>query len=153
MADFSAILGKKATEVVKPPVKPVGTYIAQIAGLPKQENPTVQGEERVVLSFPIKLLSAQADVDPDKLSAPGMGEIHSWPAFKKDFWIDDPQGEYALTQFLTHTLDIPQEGTLGEMVAQAVGKQLIAEIIHKPYISKQTGEPEIAANLGKTAKA
>ena len=154
MADFTSVLSKKADDVVKPPVKPAGVYLAQISGLPSQENPTVQGTERVVLSFPVKLIAAQSGVDSDALSNPLLGDISSWQAFKKDFWIDDPQGEFALKNFLTGVLEIASAGkTLGEMVAESVGHQFLVTIIHKPFISKTTGEPDIAANLGPVAKA
>jgi hypothetical protein len=66
MVDFTEILGKKAADVEKPKPKPTGTYLAQVQGMPKQKTPVVQGEERKILSFNLKMLSPRGDdVDLD----------------------------------------------------------------------------------------
>lgn len=156
MVDFTSVLSKKTSEVEKPKPKPVGTYLSTVSGMPKQKSITVQGEEKGIISFSIKLMSPQEDVDQEDLANFG-SDVTSWPPFNRDIWIDSPEGEWALRQFLTNTLGIePGEGknekTLGEMCAEAPGKQLLATLKHRPFMNKQN-EAEISTEIGATAKA
>lgn len=153
MVDFTEILGKKAAEVEKPRPKPTGTYLAQVNGMPKQKTPVVQGEERKILSFAIKVLSPRGDdVDMDALADPKVGDVATWPTFNKDIWIDTPEGEHALRQFLQNTLGIePGKKSLGEMAAESPGRQLLVTLKHRPYTDKNTNEAEIATDIGATA--
>lgn len=158
MVDFAEILGKKAADIEKPVPKPVGSYLASIQGMPKQKKVNVQGEERLIVSFNCKAGSPMEDVDLDDLNNPKVGEISTWPSFNKDIWIDTPEGEYQLEQFLTNVLGVePGEGknskSLGEMCAEAPGRQLIITLKHRPYTDKNTNEAEIATDIGATAKA
>lgn len=153
MPNFSDILGKKAAEVEKPRPKPTGTYLGSVQGLPKQKTVMVQGEERAILSFNVKLQAPQADVDMEVLNDPKVGDIATWPSFNRDIWIDTPEGEFALRQFLTNTLGIePGKKSLGEMCAESPGLQLLVTLKHRPYTDKNTNEAEIATEIGATAK-
>jgi hypothetical protein len=153
MVDFTEILGKKAAEVEKPRPKPTGTYLAAVQGMPKQKTAMVQGEERKILSFSIKVMAPRGDdVDQEELADPKVGEISAWPSFNKDIWIDTPEGEHALRMFLQNTLAIePGKKSLGEMAAEAPGKQLLVTLKHRPYTDKNTNEAEIATDIGATA--
>jgi hypothetical protein len=152
MPDFTSILGKKAVDVEKPKPKPTGTYLATISGMPKQKTIAVQGEDRAILSFSCKLTAPHSDVDEEALADPKIGEVSSWPPFNRDIWIDTPEGEFALRQFLTNTLGIePGKMTLGQMAAQAPGRQLLVTLKHRPYTDKNTNEAEIATEIGATA--
>jgi hypothetical protein len=158
MPDFTDILSKKAADVEKPVPKPVGNYLASIQGMPKQKKVNVQGEERLIVSFNCKAHSPMEDVDLDDLNNPKVGEISTWPSFNKDIWIDTPEGEFQLTQFLTNTMGIePMNGkekkSLGEMCAETPGRQLVITLKHRPYTDKNTNEAEIATDIGATAKA
>ena len=159
MPDFTEILSKKAVEAERPPPRPTGTYLAQVSGFPKQKEQTIQGEDRKILSFAIRIIAPHGDdVDLDQLNAPGQGDISSWPPFTRDIWdVDQPNGEYALRQFLTKTLGIDEgEGksarSFGEMLADANGKQLLVTLKHNPYTDKSTGEMVIGTQIGSTAK-
>jgi len=152
-ADFTEILGKKAADIEKPKPKPTGTYLSVIQGMPKQKTVMVQGEERKILSFGIKILTPRGDdVDMEALDDPKVGAIETWPTFNKDIWIDTPEGEFALRQFLNNTLGIePGKMSLGEMAAASPGKQLLTTLKHRPYTDKNTNEAEIATDIGSTA--
>lgn len=154
MPDFTDVLGKKAADVEKPVPKPVGSYLASIQGMPKQKKVNAQGEERLIISFSCKAQSPMEDVDADDLANTKVGEVSAWPSFNRDFWIDTPEGEYQLREFLTKVLDIePGDKTLGEMCAESPGKQLIITLKHRPYTDKNTNEAEIATDIGGVAKA
>lgn len=152
MADFTSILSKKAESVEKPKPKPTGTYLAVVSGMPKQKTPTVNGEERAILSFSCKIMAPQSDVDQDDLNDPKVGDISSWMPFNKDIWVDTPEGEFALRKFLTDVLGIEAgDKSLGEMAAESPGKQLLVTLKHRPFTDKNTNEAEIATDIGAVA--
>lgn len=151
-ADFTSILSKPAAAVEKPKPKPAGTYLSTVAGMPAQREVTFNGETNLVMNFKLKVMAPMQDVSQDALADPGVGELMTWPPFNKDFWVGTPEGEYAFKAFLTDHLGIePGDKTLGEMVAEAPGRQVLVTLIHKPYTDKTTGQPEIATNAGATA--
>lgn len=151
MPNFEEILSKKAAEVEKPKPKPTGSYQAQVMGMPKQKVINVQGEEVPILSFTCKVIAPMKDVDEDQLAA--AGDLSSWPPFNKDFWLNGENGVWAATQFLTSTLDIEEgDKTLGQLCTEAPGKQLVVTLKHRPYQNKDTGDMEIATEIGSTAK-
>lgn len=155
MVDFVDILSKKVDEVEKPKPRPVGTYLASIAGMPKQKKVNVQGEEKPIISFSCKILAPREDVDQGDLAE--HGDPSAWMPFNRDIWVDSPEGEWALRQFLQNTLDIDpgpkgKSKSLGEMCAEAPGRQLLITLKHRPFQNK-AGEMEIATEIGATAKA
>lgn len=154
MPNFTEALKKKSSDIEKPKPKPPGFYMGMIQGMPSVKNVKAQGEEKEVMSFTIRLLALIQVEDEEVLAS--LPEISAWPLMKHDFW-EGEQGEFALKQFLTNTLEIDpgkpgHERTLGEMCADAAGKQLKVELINKPY-TDQAGEMQIATNIKSTAKA
>jgi hypothetical protein len=151
MVDFTSILTTQADAVEKPKPRPVGSYLATLVGMPGQKTVQSQGEEKPIISFSCKIIAAGADVDQDDLSA--HGEVHSWPPYKKDFWVDTPEGQYALKRFLTETLGMEASGkTIAELLAESPGKQLTITLKHRPFVNRD-GDAEISTEIGSTAKA
>lgn len=149
MVDFTSILQKKVEDVEKPKPRPVGTYRGVIQGMFKQKTVKVQGEDRGILSFNVKLQMPHEDVDTEALSE--AGDISTWPPMNHDIWVDTPEGEWALRQFLSETLQIDGEGkSLGEMCAETPGLALNVNIGHRPFVNK-AGQPEIASEIKSTA--
>lgn len=152
-ADFTDILSKPVHSVEKPKPKPPGTYLGSIVGQPEQRTVTTKDGDKPVISFKVKLLQAQADVDQEKLSE--VDTVTSWPPMSHDIWVEGEQGQYNLRRFLADVLKIDpgssKDGkTLGQMCAEAPGKQLLVTVVNKPYMSKE-GTPEIGTNIGGTA--
>lgn len=152
MPNFSEILSKPVESVEKPKPKPVGTYIGSVVGMPVDKTVKVQGEERGILEFKLKISAAYEGVDADQLA--DVGDVTSWPPFIYSVWYDTPEGEFQLKNFLTTTLDIDGAGgkSFGELIAQAPGKQLLVTLKHRPYQDKNTREAEIATDVGSVAK-
>lgn len=152
MPNFSEILSKPVESVEKPKPKPVGTYIGSVVGMPVDRTVKVQGEERGILEFKLKLSSPYEGVDADQLAA--SGDVSAWPPFQYTIWYDTPEGEFQLRNFVENTLSIDAAGgkTFGELIAQAPGKQLLVTLKHRPYQDKNTGEAEIATDVGSVAK-
>jgi hypothetical protein len=150
MSNFMEVLNKRVDEVEKPKPRPVGSYVASIAGLPKTKDVKTKDGDREVLSFSCKLLMAREDVDQEQLA--DHGDISAWPPMSKDFW-DGPEALWQITQFLTKVLVIDDDGgskTVSELVAESPGKQFIVTLGHRPYVDKQ-GEPAIQTEIAGVA--
>lgn len=154
MVDFTEALNKPAEEVKKSPPQPVGTYQAMIQGMPKQLSRTINGEDIGIISFNCKALAPLEDVDQDHLTAEGQEPIQSWAPFRQEFWVNTANGVNSLVTWLENVLEIERTGkTVGQMIAEAPGKQLLVKLKHRPYTNKTTGEMEIAVDIDSTAKA
>jgi hypothetical protein len=148
--DFTSILSKSADAVEKPKPKPVGSYLAAIQGQYSVRQVETKDGERNILQFMLKALSAGPDVDASQLD----GNVTDWPPFRYDIWVNTPEDEYRLKQFLEGTLEIPMTGkTFSEGLAETPGKQLTITLGHRPYQDKATGEPAIATEVKSVAKA
>ena len=148
MANFADILNKPAEQVKKPKPRPIGTYLAIVNGPHKQKEVNDKG----VIDIQFKTMQAQADVDQAALAeAGGVGNIVT-----KSFWMQDNEGnttDYALVQFLEHHLGIEKTGkSIAQMLAEAPGKQVLITLKHRIYTDKSTNEPDIAVDVGSTAK-
>ncbi len=151
MVDFTAALNTSVDAVEKPKPRPVGSYTAVLVGMPSQKTVVVQGDEKPIISFSCKVISAGPDVDQDALAE--CGDLSSWPPFKRDIWIDSPEGQFALKQFLTNTLDLDAKGkSFAELLAESPGKQLTITLKHRPFMNRD-GEADISTEIGATAKA
>lgn len=148
MADFMDVLNQPAALVEKPKPRPRGTYLAQITGMPEQ----VERKDNKMLEFKCKLMMAQGDVDAEQLAA--QPELSTWPPMRYTVFINEP---WPLKRFLTEVLGIDpgsetDSKTLGQMVAEAAGKQLMVGVEHRPYTTAD-GQPEIASEIKTAAKA
>jgi hypothetical protein len=154
MADFTEILSKKVTEIEKPKPRPAGTYLAQTVGIPSQVTQQTKNGEMNKLVFKCKLLQAQTDVDTDALDE--QGDMSQWPPMNHDVIVNE-DNLWGLRRFLTEVLDIDggteaNPKTLGEMLADSGGRNLMVSIQHEPYTDRD-GQPAIAARIKGTAKA
>lgn len=149
MVDFASILNKPVEDVKKPEPVPPGDFTAVVQGVPAQKTVKVQGEDRLVLSFKLKLMSPREGVDSDALER--CGDITALPPMNKDIWVDTPQGEWELRNFLVNSLGIEGAGkSLGQMCGEAAGRQLVVTVKHRPYTDRDN-QPAIAAEVGGTA--
>lgn len=148
MADFMDVLNQKASDVEKPKPRPAGTYLGTIIGMPDQ----VERKDNKMLEFKVKLMMAKDDVDREKLDE--QPELSGWAPLKYTVFVNDP---WPLKRFLTEVLEIDpgdesDPKTLGQMVAEAPGKQILATIQHRPYMTADN-QPEISAEIKGVAKA
>lgn len=142
--NFDDVLNKSADEVEKPKAKPAGSYLGSVTAMPKEKKATVQGEERTILEWSVKLMVPQDDVSQDALAE--HPPISQWPPQRYDLWLTDDL--WGLKRFLTEVLGIDGAGkSFKEMIAEAPGKQAIFKGELKPYTDKNTGEPSLAFNI------
>lgn len=152
---FADILNKKAADTPEPKPTPTGTYLAGISSLPEQRTVTTKDGDRAVLRFKCKIISPQADVDMERLAeAAGEGGIVSLQPTNHDLWVDTPQGEYALQQFLQNTLGLElgegrNKKSYSELLPESVGKQLLITLVHN--MGMRDNKPVIFVNVGTVA--
>lgn len=148
MANFTDILNKPAETIEKPKPRPPGTYLCIVNGPHKQK----EVNDKPVISLAYKTMQAQEDVDQTALAeAGGVGNT-----IVQDFFLttnDGNDNSYQLLRVLTDHLGIEKSGkTLAQMLAEAPGKQILVSLKHEMYVDKSSGEPQIAARVGGTAK-
>lgn len=147
--NFNEVLSKKYEEVEKPKPRPLGSYLAAIQGVPEQREISSKNGDMIALAFKCKIMAAVQVDDQEALA--DQGDIMLWPPMSHDVFIHSPEGQWQLRQFLTETLGIEGEGkSLGEMVSESPGKQLLITLKHEPYTSK-ANTPEIATRIASTA--
>lgn len=73
--NFNDVLSTKLSEIERPPLIPMGHYIGRVTKVPGLE--TVGKGEWDTCDFPIQLMQAQDDVDPEALQAYGGLGKHS----------------------------------------------------------------------------
>lgn len=152
--NFTEALDRKAEEIQRPPVLPQGHYVCQVTGYSQDE---IYSEKRAEtfdkLTFNFSIISADKDVDPDELSE--FGNPAGNP-LRKDFIF--PRGEenkanferarWNLKRFLCEHVGVDDSGSLGEVIARAVGGQVLVQVTHRP----DPNDPQILyAEAGRTA--
>jgi hypothetical protein len=151
MASFEDILNQAVDDIEKPKPRPTGHYLGVVAGLPQQVVQGTKDGDRSILRFMIKPIAAQEDVDQDNLAE--HGELATWPPFRRDYWIDTPEGLYNAKLFLTEVLGIEagKGATFSQIASESPGKQVVFELGHRPFV--RDGQPEIATEIKSVAKA
>ena len=146
MTDFTALLEKPMNEIEKPKPLPDGSYLATLGqhefGKAKNEKQTP------FVSFKVMLNEAMPDVDADALTEALRGkqltEVNMRPI--EQYLTDD--AVWRLKEMLQHAR--VEEGLpLGEAIQQAVGRQLVVVVEHKPSKDGTT----TYANIVRTAEA
>lgn len=147
---FSDVANKKADEIERPPLPPVGTYLWLVTKIPTiQENVKDQWD---IVEYQVKAVAAQDDVDAEAIAAYGnVSNITNRIAFLFD--TTDPakfaQTEYNHKRFLAEHLQCWEDGAgLKEAMNSSVNHQFLGTVKWTP--DKQ--DPEVYhANISKTA--
>lgn len=144
---FTDILSRPAASIEKPKPRPLGTYYASVVGMPVQRT---LKDETNILDYKFKLTSVKALEDPDQIAA--TQELSSWAPLTKGFFMNSEEAEFAHRQFLINTLGIEAgDKTIGQMVAESPGKQVLVTTKHRPY-TDANGEAGIATDIASVAR-
>lgn len=144
---FSASLDRNMEEIERPPVLPVGHYIWTVEDWSTEEVGKDPVWDR--LTFNCLCKEATEDVDPDELAEYGK---YTGKRDRKVFMFNtESEADFARTEFqvrqFLETLGI-SEGSLGEALAQAKGRQFIGELRQRP----DKNDPEVIfTEIGRTA--
>ena len=134
MVNFADALDTNVSDVEAAPMLPVGTYIWEVQ---KDYETRAAGDDWEVISWLVRCVSAEDDVDEDELADFGdpAGEIA-----RVEFMSPTTSGKEGdrgrqntlnqIKNFLTNALQLPEEGSMGEMMAAAKGNQFLAQATH-----------------------
>lgn len=140
---FASVLDMPASDIERPKPLPVGSYVCVVQGQPKIDKSSKKQTEYV--EYTLKLLEALNDVDTDALDA--VGGIQE--KFTKVTFYLTENSVYRLKEFLEHCgVDMEEEGSLRQYIAEAPGKQVVAHIIHE---ASQDGDAVYARVKNTTA--
>ncbi len=129
MANFQDILNKPAAEVEPPKALPTGTYLCLVDGAPEIAQRGKNNNYCAI--FKLKPVQAQADVDQQSLAETLNGSSLSEKKINHTLWITD-DALWRLDQFLAEHLGIPKgTKTVGEMIPEAPGKQVVVTLGHR----------------------
>ena len=133
-----------------PPVAK-GHYYAQIVGNAEE---IVSGRKGTAgLQFTLRMLSAKEDVDQEELdrhleaSRRKLADIQMYHTI----W-DSPYFLPQVRTLLRDVLELPGTLALPQALAEVPGRQLIVEVIHRPY-KDQSGMARLRAEVNSLAKA
>jgi hypothetical protein len=142
MSSFAEIANKKASEIEKPPLPPIGPYVMQVTNQPAIQKRNSANGDFEVLDFQLQGVQHLDGVDVKELSkfggAKGVRVRHSFifntsPDEEANF----QRTEYNLKQFLVEHLRAGKEtDTLAQLIGAAKGKTCVAEIGHRPDANK-----------------
>ena len=123
MANFQDVLNKPAAEIEPPKALPVGTYLCIVDGQPEIVQRGKNNNYCAI--FKLKPAQAQPDVDQQALMQTLKGSALQDKRINHTLWITD-DAAWRLDQFLADHLGIDKgKKTLGEMIPEAAGKQVL----------------------------
>lgn len=142
-ANFTDILNKPASAIEAPKPLPQGTYLCMVNG--QAEIKKIGQKETLAAIFQLKPLQPQEDVDASALSEQGgIGER----TIRHTLFLTE-DAAYRAKEFLDHCgLDVEDGSTLGQLIAQTPGKQLLVQVGHRP---SQDGT-QLYLDIKKTAR-
>lgn len=154
MPSFVDIVNTENTaldEIKDVPPLPTGSYLAMIAGNYEAVKSTQKQTDG--MQFNIRLIQAREDVErtslEEHLSASNRALMDV--QIKHTIW-DSPYALTALRDFLRDTLGIDGSLPPRQALAEVSGKELIVNIIHRPF-TDNSGQARLRAEIGSTARA
>lgn len=138
-ANFMDALNTKISDIEKPALMPVGTYVWAVNKAHRES--TSKDGKWFTIELPVvpKMAYADAeDVDTDELAAygdlkSGMNSIRFMLDTTADGKADMEKFQYNLKRFLVDTLRVEAEedSTIKELLSKAVGAEFIAQAAHR----------------------
>jgi hypothetical protein len=152
MVNFADALNTKASSIERPPLIPVGTYVAVVSKVPSIE--TIGDGKWDVLDFQMRLQAPQDDVDMDDLAAYGglnpSSVLRQRFMFAKEDEAAFKRTLFNLKRFLQEHLKIDSDENtpLKELIDMSVNHQCLAYVKWRA----DKNDPELFYNeIAKTA--
>jgi hypothetical protein len=140
--NFSHLLDKPVDSVKRPPVKPAGTYYANIESFKFDES---KNEKTPYVRFTFNNLQPGPDIHPDQLKDTDGEDIEfsKWKPWR-DFYLTE-NALYRLREFL-ESLSIPTNGrSFNSTIPETRGLPVILTIVQTP--SNKPGDDSIYNNV------
>ena len=145
MASFQDILNTPAADAKPPEALPTGTYLSIVDGQP--EIVQLGEKQNYAAIFSLKPLQAQKDVDETRLSEVLNGSHLSDKRFRHTLWLTE-DAKFRLAQFYDHLGLERGSKTLGELIPETMGKQVLVNVGHRAGKDGQA----VYAEVKSTAK-
>lgn len=126
-ASFAEILDQVVTSVERPKAIPAGTYLCLVDGQPKFSQ--VGQNKTDVVDFTLKILQVQGDA-PTPAEVEEFGGVAGKNLRARFFGTD--QAKWRLDKFMFEDLGIDLSVPRRQAIAQTMGKQVFATVIHRP---------------------
>lgn len=138
MPSFADIANKKANEVEKPPLPPIGNYIMMVVADPAYSKKTSEKGTFEIWDFNFQGVTALDDVDLDELRK--FGGAKGVRVRRSFIFNTDPneeaafqRAEYEMTRFMVDHLKAgPESNSLTQLLGSCKGKQCQVEVGHRP---------------------
>lgn len=154
MVNFADVLNTKASDIERPPLIPVGTYLARVKAIPTMDS--VGDNKWDVLDFQLLLQSAGEDVDQNDLAEYGGLSAASVMRHRFMFNKEDEAAFkrtlFNLKRFLLDHLQVEgsDDSPLKHLLDSAIGHTCNVFVRWRP----DKTDPEVQYNeIGKTAPA
>jgi len=129
MTSFQDVLNKPAAEIEPPKALPIGTYLCLVDGAPEIAQRGKNNNYCAI--FKLKPVQPQPDVDQAALADTLKGAALADKKINHTLWITD-DAAWRLDQFLAEHLGIDKgKKTLGEMIPESAGKQVLVTLGHR----------------------
>ena len=154
MPNLDFIMDKVADSVERPPLAPLGDYVWQVTKLPEPDR-VISSDKGSwdVMEFPVQVVRATDEVDPDLLKA--YGDVKNIRARKSFLFTKDPSDQagrdttaFQMTEWLTKHLGQDSSMTVRELVNGAVNKQFLGTLKYRADANDKSVQYH---ELGKTA--
>jgi hypothetical protein len=138
-ANFLDALNAKVSDIERPALLPVGTYVWKINKPHKENQPGQSGWASIDFPcVPVSAYEPAEDIDMDELSAygslnNGISSIRFMLDTNADGKVAIEKFQWALRRFCLDTLKVEadEDSTLKELMAKAVGCEFIATASHR----------------------
>lgn len=138
-ANFLDALNTKVSDIERPALLPVGTYIWKINKSHKENPPSAKGWASIDFPIvPIGPYEPAEDIDQDELAAygslkDGANSVRFMLDVNADGKIAVEKFQWQLRRFVIDTLKVEadEDSTLKELLAKAVGAEFIATASHR----------------------
>jgi hypothetical protein len=143
--NFAEILDIKLEEIKPHQPLPVGTYHCFVDGQPitGQAGPNNTN----CVTFNLKVIQAQDDVDPKQLAEAINGEALSGRSIKHLMFITD-RSKHRIKKFLVDDLGVDPTNSLRQALLEAMGKPVLVKLVHQASKDGKT----IFENVDRTAR-
>jgi hypothetical protein len=142
MSNFTSILSKPMSEIEKPKPLPIGSYLCIVDGVP--ELTQIGQKQTDAAVFKLKVLQPLEDVDTEQLAE--AGGVSNKTLRLTLFLTEDSL--HRAKKLLNEHMGIEEDKTLQEALMEAQGRQVVANVSHRP---SQDGT-ELYAEVKSTAK-
>jgi len=128
MANFQDVLNKPATDVKPPEPLPPGTYLCIVDG--PGEFAKIGQKQTDCINWKLKPMQAQPDVDQAALTQALQGKTLQEKMIRHRSFITE-ESVWRLKEFLAHLGVEEGSKTLGEMLPEAPGRQVLVTVGHR----------------------